>query len=103
MWNKNDYAYFRGKGYSDSEIKKLWDRDSKTGTNPVTWNMDKKSKDATYFRLDDKQAQSDLWEVGQAIKSIQSTVNAGNDVKPQDFDRLISMLQKVRQRITKHG
>ena len=46
MWNKNDYAYFRGKGYSDSEIKKLWDRDSKTGTNPVTWNMDKKSKDA---------------------------------------------------------
>ena len=72
-------------------------------TKHIHIHLNGKARDATYFRLDDKQAQSDLWEVGQGIKSIQSTVNAGNDVKPQDFDRLISTLQKVRQRITKHG
>ena len=73
MWNKNDYAYFRGKGYSDSEIKKLWDRDSKTGTNPVTWNMDKKSKDT---KDDNNLSSAQLSTVQSAIRTVKSDANA---------------------------
>jgi hypothetical protein len=35
MWSEADYRYLSGKGYSDAEIRELWDRDFKDGKEPV--------------------------------------------------------------------
>lgn len=36
MWSEEDYNYLAGKGYSDKEIKDLWDRDTKLGKGPTS-------------------------------------------------------------------
>lgn len=35
MWSESDHAYFKGKGYTDNEIKAIWDRDHAAGHDPV--------------------------------------------------------------------
>ena len=35
MHTKDDYAYLKKKGYSDKEIKAIWDRDMKAGKDPT--------------------------------------------------------------------
>lgn len=35
MWSLEDYNYLKGKGYTDEEIKGLWDRDASEGKDPV--------------------------------------------------------------------
>lgn len=39
MWSGKDYAYLRERGYSDQEVKDLWDRDSKARKGPVSWKQ----------------------------------------------------------------
>lgn len=50
QWSESDYAYFREKGWSDSQIKQKWDTEIGDGKGPVNWKKnpwnDKKSKDA---------------------------------------------------------
>jgi len=36
-----DYEYLSDKGYSNKEIKEIWDRDLDAGKGPVTVNTDK--------------------------------------------------------------
>lgn len=36
MWSDSDYDYLSKKGYTNKEIKKIWDRDHKDGNSPVT-------------------------------------------------------------------
>lgn len=38
MWSAADYRYLKGKGYTDEEIRALWDRDFKDGKEPVQQN-----------------------------------------------------------------
>lgn len=37
MYHPNDYTYFRSKGYSDNDVKTIWDRDHREGKKPVSW------------------------------------------------------------------
>lgn len=58
QWSESDYAYFREKGWSDSQIKQKWDTEIGDGKGPVNWKKnpwnDKKSKDAVYNKFQGK-------------------------------------------------
>ena len=35
MFSNSDYSYLSGKGYTNQEIKGIWDRDTANGASPV--------------------------------------------------------------------
>lgn len=37
-WSSTDYDYFRGKGWSDAEIKKKWDEEAAGKKGPLDWS-----------------------------------------------------------------
>lgn len=41
MWSPTDYAYMRKKGYSNEDIKKLWERDRRQGNTPMNWELER--------------------------------------------------------------
>ena len=40
MWSETDFAYLRGRGYTNAQVLKFWDRDLKFGAKPVRWRPD---------------------------------------------------------------
>jgi hypothetical protein len=36
-YDADDLAYLRAKGYSDAEIRGIWDRDARSGKGPCRW------------------------------------------------------------------
>jgi hypothetical protein len=40
LWSETDFAYLRGRGYSNQEVLKFWNRDIKSGGKAVHWHPD---------------------------------------------------------------
>jgi hypothetical protein len=60
QFTQTDYSYFRGKGYSNQEIKMMWDRENKEGNKPLNW----------------QRLKSD-WKIGNASESEKRSYDKG--------------------------
>lgn len=72
QYNKDDHAHLKGKGYSDSEIKALWDRDHKDQKKPVSGKV--KAPDAVgHAHGDQKTEPQKMRDARRGIKHEEDT------------------------------
>lgn len=93
MYTNSDYQHLSGKGYSDDEIKKLWDRDHKAGNEPL---VHKKAPDVVgvvankdfYKKGIEKSHSSSSEDVARNMISTFDQINS-------DLDRYIALHKQV--------
>jgi len=63
----------------------------------------KKSLNETYYRLDDKIGKNFLFVAHKNLMALSSSINSGKDMNMEKLEGIITLLDMVKKKITKHN